>query len=443
MRILIIAHGFPPTHIGGAERRAERMARWLLANGHYVEVVALEHVHDPLQRMEASEQDGFTVHRLFYNVKEGEDDYLAYFHHLYDHPYVGKALRHLIAQHSFDLAHIISGFMLGAQAIDAVRDLGLPVAITLTEYWWMCTRINLVQTNDLVCSGPETYEKCARCVLESQRRYRLPAQAAPALMNVFWPLAHRMELSKGMVNALARRAEVLRGALNRADLVICPSQFLMHKFAEYGFDTTRYRYIRQGLAGTVGELPPRQPRDGQGLRLGYTGQIMPHKAVDLIIQAVSELIDEGERVTLDIWGNLNEMPEYTAQLQARITSYPAIQLRGTYGREKVWEVFSNMDAAVCPSRWYENSPNVILEAFKMGIPVVATNLGGMAELIEHNISGLLFEIDNIADLKAQIRRLIHEPTLLDELREGIPPVKTIHDEMVEMVAAYEELVKAF
>lgn len=441
MRILLIAHGFPPTHIGGAERRGERMARWLTAHGHYVEVFTIENVHDPYERLEVKEQDGFTIHRLYYNVREEDDTYINYFENLYDHPVVGLTLRTLLAQQSFDLAHIISGYLLGAQAIDAVRDLGLPVVITLTEYWFMCTRINLIQSNDLLCVGPESYEKCTRCVLESQRRYRLPALAAPRLMNMIWPLAHRMEFSKETVNALRRRDHVLRGALNSADMVICPSQFLQSKFAEYGFDTTRYRYIRQGLAVTQGDLPPPQPGDGKTFRLGYTGQIQPHKAVDLIVEAVSELIDEGEPISLDIWGNMEEVPEYTAALQTRTAPYPAIRWRGTYGREKVWEVFSNMDAAVCPSRWYENSPNVILEAFKMHIPVIATNLGGMAELIDHNVNGLLFNLDDLAGLKAQLRRCIHEPGLIDRLRTGIPPVKTINDEMAETVEAYEALLK--
>src|SRR5690349_10649413 len=108
MRILIAAHGFPPTHSAGAERRAERMARWLISNGHQVTVFAVEKLDDPNFHVEAREQDGFTVHRLYYNIKQGN-----YFRNLYDYPPVGNAFRDILSKQEFDLVHVVSGYLLG------------------------------------------------------------------------------------------------------------------------------------------------------------------------------------------------------------------------------------------------------------------------------------------------------------------------------------------
>jgi glycosyltransferase involved in cell wall biosynthesis len=94
---------------------------------------------------------------------------------------------------------------------------------------------------------------------------------------------------------------------------------------------------------------------------------------------------------------------------------------------------------VVPSRWYENSPTVILEAFAMGIPVIATRLGSMPELVKHEESGLLFEKDSTEDLRAQIKRLIDEPDLLPRLNIGIPHVPTIDDEVGAFYAHYQKL----
>ena len=69
----------------------------------------------------------------------------------------------------------------------------------------------------------------------------------------------------------------------------------------------------------------------------------------------------------------------------------------------------------------------------MRIPVVATRLGGMAELVEHDRSGLLFELDDAADLTHQLKRFFTETDLSSRLQEGIPPVRTIDDEMNELV----------
>ena len=98
-----------------------------------------------------------------------------------------------------------------------------------------------------------------------------------------------------------------------------------------------------------------------------------------------------------------------------------------------------MDMLIIPSRWYENSPTVILEAQTFGLPVITTRLGGMQELVQHEKSGLLFELNNAKDLRAQIQRLLHEPKLLAQLRSGIPKVPTVDEEVGTIYAHYQQL----
>lgn len=434
MRILIAAHGFPPTHSAGAERRAERMARWLSANGHTVEVFAVEKLNEPGFRVETAVQDGFTVHRLYYDVKAGD-----FFRNLYDYPPVGDALRTVLAQGQFDLVHIVSGYLLGGQVIHTAREAGLPVVITLTEYWFMCARLNLIQPTGALCTGPESVEKCMRCLMEDKRRFRLAAQTAPPLMDAFWSMARRLPFAAAQTIHINERQTTLRQALDAATLVICPSHYLISKFGEFGFDTERFVFLRQGLATPAGEKPAAARRN-HTLRLGYTGQIKRHKGVDLLVDAVTALLDAGEAVSLDLWGSETEEPQYVTQLKMQTASYPAIHWNGRYTGPKVWEVLAGLDVMVMPSRWYENSPNVILEANEMGVPMVVTNLGGMAELVEHERSGLVFRLNDAADLRHQVERLLHEPGLLDRLRAGIPSVKTIDTEMREIVGYYEGLL---
>jgi glycosyltransferase involved in cell wall biosynthesis len=92
-----------------------------------------------------------------------------------------------------------------------------------------------------------------------------------------------------------------------------------------------------------------------------------------------------------------------------------------------------------PSRWYENGPGVIFEAFAAGVPVVATDLGGMSEFVRHEENGLLFGLEDASGLARQLRRLIEEPGLLDRLRAGIGPVKTVQDNVDELEALYLQL----
>jgi glycosyltransferase involved in cell wall biosynthesis len=259
------------------------------------------------------------------------------------------------------------------------------------------------------------------------------------MMDALWPVAQHLPSSRAMTTTIAHRQVTLRHALDAADLVICPSHYLISKFAEFGFDTERYQYIRQGLVGTV--QPQVASRAGDVLRLGYIGQIKPHKGVDLLVDAAISLLIDGQTVSVDLWGSETEDPAYVARLKQQTANFPTIRWNGQYTGAKVWDVLAGLDVLVVPSRWYENSPTVILEAFMMHVPVVATNLGGMAELVEHDISGLVFELNNADGLRSQLRRLLDEPDLLDKLRSGIPPVKTLDQEMQEIIGHYERLLE--
>ncbi len=435
MRVLLTVHGYPPSHSAGAERQAERMAQWLTRHGHHVEVFAVEQLDAPF-RIDTSEQDGVTVHRIFYDLR-GKDDA---FTNSYDHPQIGIALRQVLAQRNFDLIHVISGYLMGGQVIHTAHEAGLPVVISPMEYWFLCTRLNLLQITGSLCSGPESDEKCMRCLMEDKRRYRRPAEVAPVMMDAFWTVARHLPFAHHTTDAIIRRRITLQNALNAADLVICNSRFLIEKFGEFGFDTRRYIHIRQGLASTGDVKPVPTPRPDKTLRVGYVGQIKPHKGIDLLIEAVLKLINAGTPISLNLWGNETEDRIYTETLKSRSVNYPAIQWNGPYTGAKVWDVLASLDTLVIPSRWYENSPNVILEAFEMRLPVIVANLGGMAELVEHEKSGLHFQHNNVSNLAHQLQRLFDEPALLAQLQNGIPVVKTIDEEMEAVVAEYRQLL---
>lgn len=96
---------------------------------------------------------------------------------------------------------------------------------------------------------------------------------------------------------------------------------------------------------------------------------------------------------------------------------------------------------VVPSIWYENSPLTILEAHAAGRPVICSRLGGMVELVQDEVDGLLFTPNDDRDLARQLQRLRTEPGLLERLRDGIQPPRTFADELKEMLQHYTTLSK--
>jgi glycosyltransferase involved in cell wall biosynthesis len=436
VHVLIAIHGFPPTHYGGAERAAERIARWLVQQGHHTEIFTVEDPDSDESRIETQTmENGLVIHRLHYNIKAPAPT----LENTYNHPYVGEALRKILQSGSFDVLHLISGYLLGAQVVSAAREFGIPLVVTLTEYWFMCARLNLIQTDNRLCSGPESDDKCVLCLMQEKRRYRLMNSITPGILDTIWSITQNTSFADVKLREITERRVVLQKALESADLVICPSRYIQNKFQEYGYDLEKAVFIQHGVGQSSGPLPSSAPSDV--LRLGYMGQIKPHKGIDLLVQAVVNLLNAKEQVSLQIWGSTDDSLNYATRLLRQTKKYPSVHWGGHYTASQLNEVLSSFDVLVVPSRWYENMPTVILEAFKAGKPVIATRLGGMAELIEHEKSGLLFELNDADDLQKQVERILHDRSLLTRFQTGIPSVKSADEEVEAIFSHYRRLTE--
>ena len=230
----------------------------------------------------------------------------------------------------------------------------------------------------------------------------------------------------------------MREALNRVDAVISPSRFLGDLFVEAGLAPGRIIFSRQGR--DFPDLTPEvlKTTPAPHLRIGYLGQIAPHKGVHTLFEAVRQL--PGAALEVRAYGDGNRFPGYTRLLRHMARQDSRLSLAGVYDRTEVSRILQGLDIVVVPSVWYENSPNAILEAFSHRTPVVASDLGGMAELVEDGVNGLRFAPGDASSLAAKLRQLIDQPGLLAQLREGIGPVKSVTEEMTGLLEIYRSVV---
>ncbi|HEY9088254.1 MAG TPA: glycosyltransferase, partial [Anaerolineaceae bacterium] len=105
MRILLAVHGFPPLQNLGAERAAQRIADWLVEHGHHVEVFTTGEIHHKAPFLQTVQQNGMLVHRLSYEVRDGNE-----FLNMYNNPVIAAALKPILEEGHFDLLHLISGY---------------------------------------------------------------------------------------------------------------------------------------------------------------------------------------------------------------------------------------------------------------------------------------------------------------------------------------------
>jgi len=139
-------------------------------------------------------------------------------------------------------------------------------------------------------------------------------------------------------------------------------------------------------------------------------------------------LPDDAKAELYIYGDLNQFPEYGRVLRSLaatdLRNSKKIKFAGTFPNTEFGKVLNALDVLVVPSRWYENTPLVIQSALAAKTPVIATNLGGMAELVKHEVNGLTFELNDVASLRLQLMRLLVEPELLAHLTNNIGPERT-------------------
>jgi glycosyltransferase involved in cell wall biosynthesis len=434
MRILLAVHHLPPRYRGGGEAFTLRLARKLAARGNDVQLVAIESI-DQGPRDAATwvdeTLDGVAVRRVSFDLGAAPDaDRWEY-----DNPWVGGVLEDLIRRGHPDVFHLVSGYLMTGRALRVAKEQGIPSVVSLTDYWFLCRRITMLRSDDTLSTLPINPATCARCLGEEQRRFRIPGKLAPGLMRAFWRTQHHR------LGSLQARNEFLTNALLGADALMSPSGFLRTLYRRAGIAAADFSVITHGPDLPRVESVSIEKSDSPRLRIGYLGQIAWHKGVHILIEAVRLL--EGAPLSLRIYGDPGHFPEYARHLEQLSRPDPRISMAGPYrGMAELPSVLRELDVVVVPSVWYENCPNVILEAFAHRTPVIVTNLGGMAEMVSHGRSGLLFRVGDAADLAVQLRRLLSEPGLLPTLRDGVPAVKTFADEVSEIEAVYRRVIEA-
>jgi glycosyltransferase involved in cell wall biosynthesis len=434
MKIVIGVHHFPPRYTGGAEWQAFRTARALLARGHEVRVVCVEHVdRGPASGVEWRDDvyEEVPVRRLSFDGRLAPDPKVFE----YRNPWLGDHLRGWLAAERPDVFHLLSGYLLTGTALHAAHDTAIPSVVMLMDFWFLCPRISMLQSNGQISRLPLDPARCAQCLGEERRFFRWLGRLLPGPMANYW------RFRRSAIRHIESRMAYLREALSLADKIISGSQFLRDLHIEAGVSPERIVYVRQGL--DLHHLTPealaKQP--SHQLRVGYIGQIAELKGVHVLIEAARRIADP--RLSVRLHGNANRFPEYTARLRRLIGSDPRIQFAGEYrGAAELTQVLRDLDVIVVPSLWYENSPNVILEAFAHHTPVIASDFGGMAELVQHEHNGLRFTLGDAASLAGQLNRLLTEPDLLPQLRAGIEPVKTVAEETDALEAIYREVLAA-
>ncbi len=170
--------------------------------------------------------------------------------------------------------------------------------------------------------------------------------------------------------------------LKNSDINFFETKYLVDYFSQFNKNTFWFPNVRERL------IEPKLDREFKK-RFVFMGQIRKEKGMDELLDASNML---GDDYTLDVYGYFFEK-EYDEEY---FKNYKA-NYKGALASEDVLSVLQNYDVLILPS-YREGYPGIILEAYSLGIPVIATNLPSLKEIVEDKKTGLLVDVKNSKEL---------------------------------------------
>jgi glycosyltransferase involved in cell wall biosynthesis len=407
MKLLFLCHGHPALQAGGTEIAALALFRALReAGAEGLFVAGVSGLHRPPSPGTPFQAVGDAADEVLVRTEAFDRFFLSQT----DLHGIGLELGRLLEEVRPDVVHIHHPLLIGVETIHLARRL-LPearIVMTLHDYYAICAHEGLMRTTDgRLCAAAST-DACRRCLPDrSATEFRL-------------------------------RELHIRAMYRLVDHFIAPSRFLADRYIAWGLPAERLSVLPNGLAPAA-PAPHRTPA-GRRDRFAFFGHINAFKGATVALAASAELSREGVAHRLSLHGgNDYQTPEFLARVDALLAAAPQARYRGRYERAALPSLIAEADWVVMPSVWWENAPLVIQEAFQHRRPVIASAIGGMAEMVRDGVDGLLVPPDDPTALAAAMREAAEDAALWRRLARGIREPVTVERAAEAHLALYRGL----
>ena len=349
LSVLLVNSLYSPFRVGGAELVTELLATTLARQGHRVTVVT------SCSRQDGSSletRDGVQIHRFFppnlwwlherFTAGDTRSRCAKLSWRIRDcwNSAAGRRFAEIVDRLRPDVVHThnIKGFSPILWSI--ARRRRIPVVHTAHSYELICTSGLLLDAQNRACPPGA---RCGACRVQGR-----------------W-----------------------YGAQARSIDVFCsPSKYLLQAHWEAGLPIRHGAVVRNGTART-GASSSSHRRQGEPVRFLYLGQLARHKGLHVLAEAVRRC---SSPFRIDLAGD----GEAAGAVRALAMSDARVHYHGFVDGERKRELLLDADALIFPSIWVENAPMSVIEALCQGVPVIASDIGATAELVEHGANGLLF-----------------------------------------------------
>ncbi len=285
-----------------------------------------------------------------------------------------------------DIVHVHNTFpLLSPSALWAARSSDASVVLTLHNFRPLCPAGSFMRRNRICeeCLGrlpvPAVRHGCYR----GSRVATFPV----ALMSAVHGLAHTW--------------------IRCVDTLVVPSEFARDTYLRAGWPPTK-------LTVKYNSVPePGLRRQGPGRGFVCLARLDPEKGVDVLLRAWSEAFPRGEEELLVLGSGTRE-----AELRQAAGARRGIVFLGHVARSRALQLLAEARALVVPARYYEIFGLALVEAFSLGVPVIASKIGALGEIVEDGRTGLLVTPDRPEELATALVRIAASAELSLRLGQG-------------------------
>ena len=447
-QVVHVPFGYLPDTLGGTEIYVAGLVKELSQLGVSSVVVApgqsAEYVHDATRVLRIPPSPELSQEALY---GEGDKGAAARF---------GTALDSVKPQ----IVHF-HAFTSGASLL-AMKECArrcLPTLMTYHTPTVTCLRGTMLHWGKTPCDGVMVVTRCASCALQGRG---LPKWLAIAAAHIPLPLSNffakalrsRATTVLGIRWLTAIRHRAVRSAFDLCEYVVSPCDWVSEVLMRNGVPTTKIVLSRQGLsrsesrtsaeptAPSLNVTGDAQERAGANaaLKLIFLGRIHPTKGLHTLLRALA--MRPALAVSLSIYSAKNTGDAYFDEISALVARDTRVTLKAALANANVVATMRDYDLVVVPSEWLETGPLVIYEAFAAGLPVLGSDLGGVAELVSDGRNGRLLPCGDASAWANAIGEIADNRGLIKNWQQNLPPLRTMREVAQDMRTVYDNSLNA-
>jgi glycosyltransferase involved in cell wall biosynthesis len=417
MKIVQALGWYFPESVGGTETYVAALSSRLRALGHEVKVTAPE----PAGAPRGYEHEGVPVFRYPIPAAptraECQGDVLAR---------GAEALHGFLLDEAPDVFHchsLVTG--LGLREVEAAKSAGARVVVTFHTpgLGYLCQRGTMMRWGKELCDGLAEPGKCAACDLE-HRGVPRPLADLIAALPLSLSRAGTAVPGLGIASLIERNLLRERRVFELADAVVVLTEWARRAIEANLGASKKLHLNRLGIAAQNLNGGNRESKSPPPL-LGYLGRPDPIKGIWVLAEAVARLSRDLD-FTLEVRGAFRE--EHVRKFRDLSRSDPRVRFEPSIPPADVPQILSRYDVLLCPSLALEGGPTVALEAHAVKTPVIGSRIGGLAEIVEDEVSGLLLPPGDAASLARAMERVVCDGDgLLDRWRDRLPKPRTMDE----------------